>query len=206
MVRHDHQNPHSIVMSDGVNTILGMSTGNFQAQYEGSIPFTRSDESPANSRVEHDPDSEWSSLWSAQHQEPHDSHPSVWMLTIAVCTLALIAFGVFTKNAEAAPWSGTTATWYGPGFYGNGTYCGQRYSQQIRGVAIGRDRSGRYLARCGDRFAIRFKGRSVIVRVIDRCPGCVGESHRFDLSARTAIDLCACWQPFTMNVRWKATR
>lgn len=110
--------------------------------------------------------------------------------------------GRSTTQERPVVWNTTTATWYGPGFYGNPTACGQRYTQAIRGVAIGHT-NGRWLARCGDRFVIRHRGRAVLVTVIDRCPGCSSEYHRFDLSARTAMDLCACWTPHTMTVKWR---
>lgn len=139
---------------------------------------------------------------------------------VAMILIAVIAVGAATvaesrgdaghaQTARKAPvyqWRATTATWYGPGLYGNGTACGQRYTTRIRGVAIGHDALGRWLANCGDVFVIRYKGRTVRVRVIDRCPGCrvtAYSNHRFDLSARTAQDLCRCWRPYTMRVRWR---
>ena len=56
-------------------------------------------------------------------------------------------------------------SWYGPGFYGSGTACGQRYSRSILGVAH------RSLP-CGTRVTLRnpANGRSITVRVIDRGP------------------------------------
>lgn len=132
---------------------------------------------------------------------------------MALVAFAAVLFAVLMLNAlpsaaaatVRAPhaWKATTATWYGPGLYGNRTACGQTYTTRIRGVAIGRTSGGRWLAACGDRFAIRRGGRTVRVTVIDRCPGCVGEGHRFDLSARTAQDLCSCSRPYTMRVRWR---
>jgi rare lipoprotein A (peptidoglycan hydrolase) len=138
-------------------------------------------------------------------EEPSHSHVS---RALGIAAIAIMLLLGWTNAADAAPahrWKSTTATWYGPGFYGNGTACGQTYTPRIRGVAIGHV-NGRWLARCGDVFVIRHRNRAVRVRVIDRCPGCSGESHRFDLSARTAMDLCDCWQPYTMRVKWRAVR
>jgi rare lipoprotein A (peptidoglycan hydrolase) len=132
----------------------------------------------------------------------------IWRTLAATIVALIVGLLVTPRDAAARPhaWQTTTATWYGPGLYGNRTACGQRYTQRIRGVAIGRTRTGRYLAACGDAFVIRHRGRAVRVTVIDRCPGCVGERHRFDLSARTARDLCACVKPRTLTVRWRKAR
>lgn len=159
----------------------------------------------------------WMRRSDAARRNVRRSNSIAFAMTLAA--VAGVLFGLLMLNAipsasaatkrKPIRWQSTTATWYGPGgLYGNTTACGQRYgnpdgTKVPRGVAIGRTRDGRWLARCGDRFVIRYRGRTVRVRVIDRCPGCVGEGHRFDLSARTAFDLCRCWRPYTMRVRWR---
>ena len=75
-----------------------------------------------------------------------------------------------------------TSTWYGPGFYGNRTACGQRLTTSTRGVAH------RSLP-CGTKVALRYRGRSVVVPVIDRGPYARGVTY--DLSGATARDLGA---------------
>lgn len=70
-----------------------------------------------------------------------------------------------------------TATWYGPGFYGNRTACGQRLKRSTHGVAH------RTLP-CGAKVAIRVNGRSAVVPVIDRGPYANGASY--DLTSATA--------------------
>ena len=69
------------------------------------------------------------------------------------------------------------ATWYGPGFYGNRTACGQRLTTETLGVA-------HKTLPCGTRIALRYEGRSVVVPVIDRGPYAKGIS--FDLTSATA--------------------
>lgn len=96
-------------------------------------------------------------------------------------------------------WSTARATWYGPGFYGKTTACGQRYSIRIRGVAV--PSGGRYHLRCGHRLTICFRERRRCVRVVVIDTGSFRD-HRFDLSARSSMDLCRCWRPFTMRVHW----
>jgi rare lipoprotein A len=70
-----------------------------------------------------------------------------------------------------------TATWYGPGFYGNRTACGRRLTPRTAGVAH------RTLP-CGARVAIRAGGRSAVVPVIDRGPYARGVAY--DLTSATA--------------------
>jgi rare lipoprotein A (peptidoglycan hydrolase) len=75
------------------------------------------------------------------------------------------------------------ASWYGPGFYGNRTACGQVLRPNTRGVA-------HKTLPCGTKVLIGFRGRFVITRVIDRGPfvggrawdltGAIAKSLRFD--------------------------
>jgi peptidoglycan hydrolase-like protein with peptidoglycan-binding domain len=59
--------------------------------------------------------------------------------------------------------SGRMATWYGPGFYGKRTACGQTMSLKLRGVAH------RTLP-CGTPVVLSFRGRFLTVPVVDRGP------------------------------------
>lgn len=70
----------------------------------------------------------------------------------------------------------TEATWYGPGFYGNSTACGQTYTETIIGVAH------RSLP-CGTNVTFLFNGVVLTVPVIDRGPY---SSADWDLSAEAA--------------------
>jgi hypothetical protein len=78
------------------------------------------------------------------------------------------------------------ASWYGPGFYGNRTACGQTYTPEIVGVAH------RTLP-CGTLVVLEYRGRTLTVPVIDRGPYIAGRT--LDLSSATHIamgcpDLC----------------
>src|SRR4051794_5885701 len=55
------------------------------------------------------------------------------------------------------------ATWYGPGFFGKQTACGQVLAPDVQGVAH------RSLP-CGTQVAFSYNGRSIVVPVIDRGP------------------------------------
>ncbi|MDQ3991506.1 MAG: hypothetical protein M3245_04245, partial [Actinomycetota bacterium] len=66
------------------------------------------------------------------------------------------------------------ASWYGPGFYGRRTACGQRLGRGTLGVAHRR-------LPCGTSVAFRYGGRSVTAPVIDRGPFIRG--REWDLTA-----------------------
>jgi hypothetical protein len=68
------------------------------------------------------------------------------------------------------------ATWYGPGFWGHGTACGQTLHGDTIGVAH------RTLP-CGTKVALLYEGRTLIVTVIDRGPYSRAD---WDLTQRTA--------------------
>ena len=69
------------------------------------------------------------------------------------------------------------ATWYGPGFWGNKTACGQRLTRGTVGVA-------HKTLPCGSRVVIRYEGRYLRTRVIDRGPFANGA--KWDLTQRAA--------------------
>jgi hypothetical protein len=69
------------------------------------------------------------------------------------------------------------ATWYGPGFYGRRTACGQRMSKRLLGVAH------KKLA-CGTQVALFHKGRTITVPVVDRGP--FRKHTDWDLTSATA--------------------
>ncbi len=69
------------------------------------------------------------------------------------------------------------ATWFGPGFYGRRTACGQKMSRTLLGVAHRK-------LRCGTQVAVLYKGRRITVPVVDRGPFSRGTD--WDLTAATA--------------------
>lgn len=72
------------------------------------------------------------------------------------------------------------ASWYGPGFYGQRTACGQTLTSSTRGVA-------HKTLPCGAKVRLRYKGNTTTVRVIDRGPYAAGRDY--DLTAATKSDL-----------------
>lgn len=79
------------------------------------------------------------------------------------------------------------ASWYGPGFYGNRTACGQVYTPEIMGVA-------HRLLPCGTQIRITSPaGVTIVAPVIDRGPYIVGRSLDLSNATRAALscsDLC----------------
>jgi rare lipoprotein A len=69
------------------------------------------------------------------------------------------------------------ATWYGPGFYGRRTACGQKMTRSLVGVAHKR-------LPCGTQVALLYRGRTITVPVVDRGPFRPGT--RWDLTSATA--------------------
>jgi len=78
------------------------------------------------------------------------------------------------------------ASWYGPGFYGNKTACGQTYTPEILGVA-------HLTLPCGTRLVLTNGSRSITVTVIDRGPYVAGRAIDLSNATRLALgctDLC----------------
>jgi rare lipoprotein A (peptidoglycan hydrolase) len=94
--------------------------------------------------------------------------------------------GAAAQAATAAPTAAVTvfrpavATWYGPGFYGHHTACGEVLSHRIMGVAH------RTLP-CGTPVEVTFGGHTLTVPVIDRGP--FGHGAAYDLTSATALQL-----------------
>jgi rare lipoprotein A len=70
----------------------------------------------------------------------------------------------------------SAASWYGPGFYGSRTACGETITSSVLGVA------NKSLP-CGTRVTMRYHGRSVTVPVIDRGP--FSGAREWDLTPAT---------------------
>jgi rare lipoprotein A (peptidoglycan hydrolase) len=73
---------------------------------------------------------------------------------------------------------GALATWFGPGFYGRRTACGQVLTPEVMGVAH------RTLP-CGTLVAVAYHGAHLIVPVIDRGPY-AGNGAEWDLTLQAA--------------------
>jgi rare lipoprotein A len=99
---------------------------------------------------------------------------------------ALIAGAQAQAAAEAPLTTSVTiyrparATWFGPGFYGKHTACGQVMSHVLLGVAHRR-------LPCGTPVAVFFNGKALTVPVVDRGP--FGTGAQYDLTSAAAQTL-----------------
>ena len=82
-------------------------------------------------------------------------------------------------------------SWYGPGFYGQGTACGQTMSRSLVGVAH------RSLP-CGTLVTFRSNGRVLTVPVVDRGP--YVSDRIFDLTVGACRLLAHC---YTGSIEWR---
>jgi len=84
-------------------------------------------------------------------------------------------------------------SWYGPGFFGSGTACGQTYTREILGVAH------RSLA-CGTLVTFRnpANGRQITVPVIDRGPYVAGRTWDMSRALCESLDHC-----YTGSIEWR---
>ncbi len=95
---------------------------------------------------------------------------------------SLTADGIVGPMTRAAlrPRKRRTATWYGPGLYGNRMACGGKLTRDTFGVA-------HKTLPCGKKVALAHGGRIVIARVVDRGPYAKG--IEYDLTEKTARSL-----------------
>ena len=85
-----------------------------------------------------------------------------------------------TRKKIAHSMRSAVATWYGPGFYGKRTACGKRLTRRTIGVAHKK-------LPCGTKVTLKYRGRYVRARVIDRGP--YRKGTRWDLTGATAKKL-----------------
>jgi hypothetical protein len=85
-----------------------------------------------------------------------------------------------THAALVASMPAQLATWYGPGFFGNETACGQTLTRRTVGVA-------HKTLPCGSKVVIRYEGRYLRTKVIDRGPFANGA--KWDLTQAAAESL-----------------
>lgn len=116
---------------------------------------------------------------------------AIWaFVAVALMIWALLSAAI-DATAATRYHGPVTASWYGPGLYGNHTACGQILRPGTVGVAH------RSLP-CGTKLRLKKRGHVVRVRVIDRGP--YNYSRTFDLTrpVKNALgcgDLC--------SIRWR---
>jgi hypothetical protein len=123
----------------------------------------------------------FSALW-------HTNHIGQFQIRALVSSGA-VASAMTASASAAAPAAPTVtitvyrpslATWYGPGLYGRKTACGKKLTSTTIGVA------NRTL-KCGTKVAFYYKGRTMIVPVIDRGPYANGADWDLTQAAAKAL-------------------
>ncbi|HEY1712395.1 MAG TPA: septal ring lytic transglycosylase RlpA family protein [Solirubrobacteraceae bacterium] len=115
-------------------------------------------------------DGSFSALWQT-------NHIGQFAMRAVLATTSSQAEGAsMTPALTTTVYRPSRATEYGPGFYGKKTACGQRLSRGTIGLA------NRTL-RCGESVAVYYRGRTLVVPVIDRGPYANGAD--WDLTVAT---------------------
>jgi rare lipoprotein A len=158
-------------------------SGSFQTHDAGStVTIERFDEKTlawaAVTTAQVQPDGSYSATWVADLPGRHRTRASLASAPAHNPDGGAAAFSAASGvEASMTVYRPARASWYGPGFYGRRTACGQRMTRTLLGVAH------RSLP-CGSQIAINYDGRSITVPVVDRGPYVRG--RRWDLTAATA--------------------
>ena len=99
---------------------------------------------------------------------------------VVLFAIVLVASAVKAWAKPPTPWRHATASYFGPGLYGNTMACGGTLTRSTLGVAH------RTLP-CGYPVHLGYRGRSIATRVVDRGPYVAG--REFDLTSATRIRL-----------------
>jgi hypothetical protein len=152
-------------------------------------------------------------------------HDASWYIVLAAFGLlvAMIAVLLFVDPARAGtpsgrelsplaapapspsphhfgPWRRVWAPWYGPGYYGHRTACGQILTKTLIGYA---SRTGK----CGDLREFRWKGKTIIAPRVDWGP--TTPSLEVDLTAGLVLALgrvTAAGKPYTDYIWMRSVR
>jgi rare lipoprotein A (peptidoglycan hydrolase) len=114
-------------------------------------------------------DGTFSAVWQT-------NHIGQFQMRVMAATSSQAQSASVTPPLTTTVYRPSRATQYGPGFYGKRTACGQRLGRSTIGVA------NRTL-RCGESVAVYYRGKTLVVPVIDRGPYANGAD--WDLTVAT---------------------
>jgi peptidoglycan lytic transglycosylase len=151
-------------------------------RFRGALPADQAGQTLQVQRQQ--PDGTWTPTATAV-VAPDGSFIARWRTDeIGSFAVRAIVAGVQAQAADSSPlttnvtvYRPARATWFGPGFYGKHTACGQVMSHALLGVAH------RTLP-CGTPVAVFYGGKSITVPVVDRGPFANGA--RYDLTSAAA--------------------
>lgn len=116
-----------------------------------------------------------STPYSGAFQSPTDGAVRDFQSSVGVTDDGVVRQS--TRKNLAARMLNQDASWYGPGFWGNTTACGQTLTKKMVGVAHKK-------LPCGTRVVFAYKGRWARAKVIDRGPLIAG--RKWDLTEQLA--------------------
>jgi rare lipoprotein A (peptidoglycan hydrolase) len=125
--------------------------------------------------------------------------------TAAASTSASTSAVASTPSVELSVYAPVIATWYGPGFYGHKTACGETLTTTIVGVA---DRT----LPCGTPVTVTYNGTTLTLPVIDRGPfsgGATldlthGAAEEIGMTETSTVDMLAIGGPLLAPTNWIA--
>jgi peptidoglycan lytic transglycosylase len=169
---------NGITLQTRASGILGRALS-----FSGTAPQQLAGDTIEIQRSGHQTNWTWANTVSAT-VAPDGTFSAVWQVNHIgrFAMRAIVSGGAQAHAATATPALTTTvyrpsrATEYGPGFYGRKTACGKRLGRSTIGLA------NRTL-RCGEPVAIYYRGRTLVVPVIDRGPYANGAD--WDLTVAT---------------------
>jgi rare lipoprotein A len=140
-----------------------------QLQFSGNVPASDAGDVVQIERMGHQTGWTWTVTAETRVAQNgsfsatwHTNHIGRFSVRAVIATSSARAAGS-TPTVTVTVYRPSLATQYGPGFYGHRTACGQILRQKTIGVA------NRTLP-CGTPVAVYYKGRTIIVPVIDRGP------------------------------------
>jgi rare lipoprotein A (peptidoglycan hydrolase) len=166
-----------------------------QLQVSGTASTGQAGQTVEIERLGHETHGRWAVTTTTQVQSD-GSFSAVWKVNhIGRFQLRAVIGSAQASAAAASPtititsYRPSVATIYGPGLWGQSTACGQTLSHRTVGVA------NRTLP-CGTRVAIYYRGRTLVVPVIDRGPYANGAdwdvtsatAHKLGLTGTATID------------------
>ena len=164
--------------------------------FTGTAPTNLAGETVEIERSGHETNWQWAPTVSATIA-PDGTFAATWhtnhigrfaMKAVVTSAGAMTQDSTVAQSATSTPsltitvYRPSIATLYGPGFYGRRTACGQRLRATTIGVA------NRTL-KCGEKVAIYYKGRTMIVPVIDRGPYANGADWDLTMATGKALGI-----------------
>lgn len=121
---------------------------------------------------------------------PDPRQPYSVLVSIAACIVLFLSLLIIVKEAAAKPvhWQKATASWYGPGLFGNTLGCAG-----LNGISSGAKLYTHTIGvantslKCNQKLRLMYGKRKITVRVIDRGPFEPG--RQFDLTQAVAKKL-----------------